>query len=165
MTNEEALQYGRLMLSLEEDNAMYNFIAKAIEVLNHDPCEDISEDGTLTVTVDDGTRVSRVLVCGKNHFGGLYYPEQDPCTDAISRQAVIELCEGWWLGHTKEDDFATEVRALPSVTPAEKMGRWVFVKGYEGILYECTVCRNKNTHTTVRWNYCPHCGAKMQEVE
>lgn len=37
--------------------------------------------------------------------------------DAISREAVIELCEGWWLGHTKEDDFVTEIRALPSVTP------------------------------------------------
>ena len=42
--------------------------------------------------------------------------EQEPCEDAVSRQAVIELCEGWWLGHTKEDDFATEVRALPTVT-------------------------------------------------
>jgi len=52
----------------------------------------------------------------------LEHPEKNviavvPCDDAISRQAVIELCEGWWLGHTKEDDFVTEVRALPSVTP------------------------------------------------
>lgn len=49
--------------------------------------------------------------------------EQEPCEDCISRQAVIELCEGWWLGHTKEDDFATEVRALPSVNP-QKSG-WI----------------------------------------
>ena len=43
--------------------------------------------------------------------------EQQSCEDCVSRQAVIELCEGWWLGHTKEDDFATEIRALPSVNP------------------------------------------------
>lgn len=46
--------------------------------------------------------------------------EQEPCEDAVSRQAVIELCEGWWLGHTKEDDFATEIRELPSVNPQKQ---------------------------------------------
>ena len=91
--------------------------------------------------------------------------EQEPCTDAISRQAVLEVirkchCEEW-----VKADIGAPIEALTSVTPVKKVGRWVFVKGYEGILYECTVCRNKNTHTTVRWNYCPHCGAKMQEVE
>ena len=34
--------------------------------------------------------------------------------DLISRRAVIELVEGWWLGHTKEDDLATEIKKLPS---------------------------------------------------
>lgn len=41
------------------------------------PQPDISEDGTLTVHVKDGSKVSRVLVCGDNHWGGLYYPEQE----------------------------------------------------------------------------------------
>ena len=43
----------------------------AIEALS----EDISEDGTLKVNVEDGSKVNRVLVCGDNHFGGLYYPD------------------------------------------------------------------------------------------
>lgn len=91
--------------------------------------------------------------------------EQEPCTDAISRQAVLEIikkchCEEW-----VKAEIGAPIEALLPVTPAEKVGQWVFVKGYEGLLYECTVCRNKNTHTTVRWNYCPHCGAKMEEVE
>jgi len=43
--------------------------------------------------------------------------EIEPCEDAISRQAVIELVEGWWIGHTKEDDLATELRQMPSVQP------------------------------------------------
>lgn len=56
--------------------------------------------------------------------------EQEPCEDCISRQAVIELCEGWWLGHTKEDDFATEVRALPSINP-QKIGHCKDCKYFE----------------------------------
>lgn len=88
--------------------------------------------------------------------------EQEPCEDAISRKEVLKIMDwGWKKGIYPSNKIA----ALPSVTPARKIGRWVFVKGYEDILYECTVCRNKNTHTTVRWNYCPHCGAKMQEVD
>lgn len=41
----------------------------------------ISEDGTLTVNVEDGSKVSRVLVCGDNHIGGMYYPDQEPCEE------------------------------------------------------------------------------------
>ena len=51
-------------------------IEKAIA--NGIPFPIISDDGTLTVNVEDGNKVSRVLVCGDNHFGGLYYPEQEP---------------------------------------------------------------------------------------
>lgn len=48
--------------------------------------------------------------------------EQEPCEDTVSRKAVLELIESWWLGHTKEDDLATEVKALPPVTPTQ---RWI----------------------------------------
>lgn len=53
------------------------FLANLMDVLEkqkQDPS--ISEDGTLTVNVGDGSKVNRVLVCGDDHFGGLYYPEQ-----------------------------------------------------------------------------------------
>lgn len=50
----------------------------------------ISEDGTLTVNVEDGNKVSRVLVCGDNHFGGLYYPEQEVSTEKTGRWFVDE---------------------------------------------------------------------------
>ena len=39
--------------------------------------DNIAEDGTLTIRVADGRKVSRVLVCGDNHFGGLYYPDEE----------------------------------------------------------------------------------------
>lgn len=37
--------------------------------------EELSEDGTLTVHVSDGSKVNRVFVMGDNIFGGLYYPD------------------------------------------------------------------------------------------
>jgi hypothetical protein len=47
----------------------------AISALENEPS--ISDDGTLTVNVEDGSKVGRVLVSGNNHFGGLYYPDQE----------------------------------------------------------------------------------------
>ena len=37
----------------------------------------ISEDGTLTVTVDDATKIGRVLVQDNKHNGGLFYADCD----------------------------------------------------------------------------------------
>lgn len=86
--------------------------------------------------------------------------EQEPCEDAVSRQAVIELCESWWLGHTKEDDFATEIRALPSVNP-QKTGHWIDT----GSGQECSECREiQYGYDSFRY-FCPNCGAKMIESE
>lgn len=99
--------------------------------------------------------------------------EQETCEDAVSRQAVIELCEGWWLGHTKEDDFATEIRALPSVNPQEpKTGHWIKtpidVMG-DGYMWYCNKCEHKVYQDSSRpypsENYCPNCGAKMSEIQ
>ena len=92
--------------------------------------------------------------------------EQEPCEDCISRQAVIELCEGWWLGHTKEDDFPTEVRALPSVNP-QKIGHWIVgEKYYMGERNGCcSVCEDYYTNDWFEMKYCPNCGAKMVEPQ
>ena len=109
--------------------------------------------------------------------------EQEPSEDCISRSSIKQKLQehhdffvnayGGFSNLPQNDKSRVDeignciamVVNEPSVTPAEKVGQWVFVKGYEGLLYECTVCKNKNTHTTVRWNYCPHCGAKMQEMK
>ena len=55
----------------------------AIEALS----EDISEDGTLTVKVKDGSKVNRVLVWGDNHFGGLYYPDKESDPEGTQNDA------------------------------------------------------------------------------
>jgi hypothetical protein len=52
--------------------------------------------------------------------------EQEPCEDAISRQAVLEYIEGSdaELGHVSENELVChDIKELPSVTPTHK--EWI----------------------------------------
>lgn len=73
MTREEAKK------ALEEDlpkvSQFSPKMASAYKVAISALTEELSEDGTLTVHVSDGSKVNRVLVKGDNIFGGLYYPD------------------------------------------------------------------------------------------
>ena len=66
-----------------------------------------------------------------------------------------------------DNEVLYEIDDAPTADVAEvKRGRWLPVKGYEGILYRCSECEDKPyRHTTARTKYCPDCGAKMDEVE
>ena len=112
MTKDDAIfavEYYKLHFASNK-NAIKAF-DMAISALENEPS--ISEDGTLTVNVEDSSKVGRVLVSGDNHFGRLYYPDQEPCDkcvystsegcqydditetippfdDCISRQAVLD---------------------------------------------------------------------------
>lgn len=88
--------------------------------------------------------------------------EQQPCDDAISCEAVIE-----WLKakdiiklSSQEETARKELKALPPVTP-QKYGHWIwnFDKGY----CKCSECGIGMGHK--EFDYCPNCGAKMQESE
>lgn len=92
MTKEEAIEIidcGEISNRWGKDGEEVEKMA--IEALERQPS--ISEDGTLTVNVEDGSKVSRVLVCGDNHFGGMYYPEQEPCEDATLKDIFCMGCE------------------------------------------------------------------------
>ena len=88
----------------------------------------------------------------------------EPCEDCISRKAVLKKIAKEYEG-TDDLDFWNRSRAkrsiedMPSVQSERKMGRWITGDG--GYTY-CNSCRcvgNSN------YDYCPHCGAKMQEGE
>ena len=102
--------------------------------------------------------------------------------DLIDRQAAIDAlkpCAG--VGNRALD----KLRALPSVEPKRKTGRWIVITvntfemaygstGYEPV-YECSLCGGVE-ESYLRFdepimpedanfpNYCPHCGAKMEET-
>ena len=44
-------------------------------------------------------------------------------------------------------------------------GRWIEHKKYIfGTMYDCSVCGSRILNNGHSWNYCPNCGAKMDEV-
>ena len=91
--------------------------------------------------------------------------EQQPSEDCISRQAVLNTlfyksdnnCEV-----VLNKELQDRIKALPSVTPQQKMGKWIDVDSLDGALWhECSECGETEFYAT---DYCPNCGAKM-EVE
>lgn len=104
--------------------------------------------------------------------------------DAISRQAVHETIEKWAgsmdvliaLPTREIEPLLESIHKLPPVTPISKTGKWkAFThSAYHGndedgepiwrevTVYHCNLC---NRRTVIKENYCPNCGARMQEVE
>ena len=100
--------------------------------------------------------------------------EQEPCEDAISRQAVLNEIPVLWNSNGDKDycmeslrDFVAE---LPSVIPQPKTGHWILkrtfpTKIYDEYLneYKCSECYREIRCTEsqlVNYPYC-HCGARM----
>ena len=43
-------------------------------------------------------------------------------------------------------------------------GHWIEKEKYSfGIMYDCSLCDNRILDNGYSWNYCPNCGAKMDE--
>lgn len=87
--------------------------------------------------------------------------EQEPCEDAISRQAVLdkevytETSDGW-TGWTVD---VNDIKELPPVTPAEKVGHWIEKDG-NWYCSECD-CLAEEWLEKPTYKYCSECGAKM----
>lgn len=87
--------------------------------------------------------------------------EQEPCSDAISRQAVLEIVER----EQNKGDALSEIEKLPSVNP-QKSGKWIidkevtFGEWKDTKKYKCSEC---GIHVGVfNSNFCPNCGAMME---
>lgn len=77
--------------------------------------------------------------------------KQQPCEDAISRQAVLELHQ-LRLGAR---EIYKAIYDLPPVTQQSKMGQWI--KQEDGT-YKCSNCKKYELWEGI---YCASCGAKM----
>lgn len=103
-------------------------------------------------------------------MAGVKALEQEPCDDAISRSAVLDLprikTHNVFGNVIYESVDVENVRQLPSVTPQQKMGRWIYKK--EEDTYRCSLCSfpcHKDNMGAIPTKYCAECGAIMQEVE
>lgn len=101
--------------------------------------------------------------------------EQEPCGDAISRQAVIGIIQNWLNSDTgyscgeKNVMKCTidELRNLPSVN-TKKTGRWIAQDIHNcHTNFKCSECGYIHNfmhlygEPTADYTYCPNCGAKM----
>jgi len=153
MTREEAikaLKYER-KTALHENKSAFDM---AIKALSAEPCEELE-------FIQPHKKLSVNL---------------EVCTDAISRQAVLDGIDNYIekaQSTGAKDDFISfeelVVKALPPVTPKQKMGHWIKVVtetdsfGNETYRYECSECGFFAFFGTER--YCPYCGAKMEVSE
>ena len=76
--------------------------------------------------------------------------------DYISRQAAINCV----TFHEFRYRMVEDIKALPSVTPKEKTGKWQIIEGLG--YYTCSVCK---CDSDVNSSYCSNCGAKMEGEE
>lgn len=91
------------------------------------------------------------------------YAEQEPCDDAISREAVIEILGDYGCTN-REGLLFKDIRALPSVIPQEQTGHWIIDKGSLDALYgEVCICSECGVDSIGESDYCPYCGCRMIE--
>ena len=87
--------------------------------------------------------------------------------DLISREAVDEYITNLLSGYlhdeerTRLEDLSAFVWELPSVQPTRPTARW---ERFAGDYNKCSKC-GKLAKFYFNYEYCPGCGAKMQEVE
>ena len=96
--------------------------------------------------------------------------EQQPCEDAVSREAVEDIVM-WYDG---QGEMLDEIQKLQSVQTKPKTGHWEWVQyDYNPKLgnWHCSECRcvvvecvDKNEKGGIPlYKYCPQCGARMVE--
>ena len=97
--------------------------------------------------------------------------EQEPCEDAISRQAVLDFIRKQ-IDHSlwAFEKLVNGIKDLPSVKPQEpKTGHWItkIKSDLRGDMWptnpKCSECGGEPYYSNTIYNYkfCPYCGVKM----
>ena len=89
---------------------------------------------------------------------------QEPCEDAISRQAALDAIDRWCMGEGDEGIY-TIVENLPFVTPQPKTGHWIDTGEPNEIWDERYICSECKSDVVGSANYCPTCGARMESED
>ena len=94
--------------------------------------------------------------------------EQEPCTDAINRQAVLNLprtkIHNQWGNVIKKCVDVEDIRRLSSVNSQEpKAGRWIGTDEWYHKCSECEEVSHFRWYEGYIYKWCPYCGAEMKE--
>lgn len=152
-------------------------IEEAIAELKEDIALYIPTNGTIE-EVDRELPDGRLITALEMAIKAL---EKQPCEDCISRQAVLDAMSHTWkhicfVARRKQPtkgekavyfDMCGAVRQIPSVTPQQKTGRWVYEleDWNKWTCSECGWSKRADVHVRLGYNYCPNCGARMEECE
>ena len=93
--------------------------------------------------------------------------EQEPSGDLISRQAVLDIVDGYSVSQSNVEDVTqdiiSDIVVLPSVNPQKpKTGHWINDEDTIGCYY-CSECGGYVASYDDA--YCKYCGAKMVEPQ
>lgn len=95
--------------------------------------------------------------------------EQETCEDAISRtyiEPIVEELENICInGDEYILSLLSNIKNAPPVQPQPKMGHWVRVDSDKLKCSECEVVHFIAQYPDGKIDWCPNCGAKMQEVK
>ena len=89
----------------------------------------------------------------------------------IDREAVVDAVIDIYYDtpeiNLTAEKFEAAINGIPAADVAPvRHGRWVEKEKYTfGIMYDCSLCENRILDNGHPWNYCPHCGAQMDEKE
>lgn len=95
--------------------------------------------------------------------------EQEPCENAVSREQVLLALTGKNLSTKNTEElislFNKRIKALPSVTPTRKKGKWKH--DYSDTVLECSKCRRYIDIDFLSGipKYCPYCGSFMMKED
>jgi len=122
--------------------------------------EEIDFIGSMNMCDEISNEAYKKIVC--------HCEEQEPCEDAISRQAVIKCLEKGDTLSSIDHRLIDKIKRLPPVTQEPKTGHWIAdVDRWGDVVttingYKCDKC---NAFNSDKDNYCPNCGRRMVEPQ
>lgn len=147
-------------------NKKMDEIRRAYDKLKEqEPCDDAVEQLKKYTHGKKNTDKVEINVLALNRI--IKALSQEPCEDAVNRQAVCEIISDIRDCISVEGYCAIleRLKKLPSVRPQEpKMWHWIEeIDDYGKVIgWHCDKCYEDSGFTTdCKWSYCPNCGAKM----
>lgn len=80
---------------------------------------------------------------------------------ALAADAIEQLVTDIDVARKERDELVGKINKLDE----RPHGHWIEKEKYAfGVLYDCSLCENRILDNGRSWNFCPNCGAKMEEV-